>query len=391
MDTNIIRKGFGLKGEIADKVNTDYQGNLVDELITSNNQIVVGNTTIKLAKEFGFCYGVDRAIDYTYETLHKFPDKTIYLTGEMIHNPLVNENLFERGIKFLRGKYFQGEKIENIQKEDIVILPAFGVSTSMLKQLKSRDCIIVDTTCGSVINVWKHVKRLSSEGFTAVVHGKFYHEETIATASYAVNGKHLVVKDLDETQIVCDYILNQSNKNEFLDNFKGSYSQGFNPDEDLQKIGVANQTTMLAGDSLQVSKIIEDALIRKYGKDEINSHFRSFDTICSATQDRQDAIIELLETSPDLTLVIGGFNSSNTINLNNIASQYGNSFHITDAECIRDINSIRHKPVANDEIIITKNWLAQTELTIAITAGASTPNNVTSEVIEKVLELRQNL
>jgi 4-hydroxy-3-methylbut-2-en-1-yl diphosphate reductase len=391
MNNNIVRTGFVLKNEIAQKLNDEYHGNMVDKLLTANNQITIGNTTIKLAKEFGFCYGVDRAIDYTYETLHKFPDKTIYLTGEMIHNPLVNENLFERGIKFLSGKYHSGEVIEDIQKEDVVILPAFGVSTSMLEQLKSRDCIMVDTTCGSVILVWKHVKKFSSEGFTALIHGKYYHEETIATASYAVNGKYIIIKDLEETQIVCDFILNQKYKNEFLEKFKNAYSNDFNPEKDLQKIGVANQTTMLSGESLQVAKKIEDALIQRHGKDDIEKHFRSFDTICSATQDRQDAIIELLETAPDLSLVIGGFNSSNTINLNNIASQYGPSYHITNAECIIDENSIQHKPDAGSKTITTNNWLPQTELTVAITAGASTPNNVSSEVIEKVLELRQKL
>ena len=389
MENNIVRKGFGLKTEIEEKVKVDYKGNLVDRLIASNNELTFGNTTVKLAKEFGFCYGVDRAIDYTYETIHKFSDKTIYLTGEMIHNPLVNSNLFESGIRFLSGAYHQREKIEDIKKNDIVILPAFGVSISMLDQLKSRNCIIVDTTCGSVINVWKHVKRFSSEGFTAIIHGKYYHEETIATASYAVNQKYLIVKDLYETQIICDYILLPKNKTKFLDTFKNAYSQGFDPDIDLQKIGVANQTTMLAGESLQVAKKIEETLIIKYDSNSINDHFRSFDTICSATQERQEAIIELLKTSPDITLVIGGFNSSNTMNLNNIAVQYAPSFHITDASCLIDEKSIRHKPGINQEIIVTKNWLPKDDLTIAITAGASTPNNITSKVIEKVLELRK--
>lgn len=388
MNEKYYQKGFGLKKEVAGSIEKEYHSCLIDFIKASAYQITSGKTTVMLAREFGFCYGVDRSVDYAYQTLEKFPDKRIYLTGEIIHNPFVNDKLLKAGIKFLSGPHHKGEKIEDIQPEDIVILPAFGVSIPMLEQLKKRQCILVDTTCGSVLVVWKHVERFSGEGYTAVVHGKYYHEESIATVSRA-GAKYIIVRDITEAQKVCAYIQQGRNKEGFITYFEKSMSPGFDPDRDLKKVGFANQTTMLAGESLRISAMLEEALISRYGKQNISSHFRSFDTICSATQDRQDAIIEMLEKDPDLTIIIGGFNSSNTKSLTSIAQKYAPAYHIEDAAHLIDSCHIKNLPAGQSESTISENWLPDKPLTLAVTAGASTPDAKIGEVIEKIFLLRR--
>jgi 4-hydroxy-3-methylbut-2-enyl diphosphate reductase len=391
MGNTHIRKGFGLKDKIQNTLDQEYQSGLIDKIKASDSQYIQGNTTIKLAKEYGFCYGVDRSIDYAYQAVKKFPDKKIYLTGEIIHNPYVNKRLIEMGVMFLSGQYNKGESVQDIQKEDIVILPAFGVSISSLNELKNIGCILVDTTCGSVLNVWKHVKRFSGENYTALIHGKYYHEETVATASQtdlAQNGKYIIVRNFEETDRVCDFIRGKSDKTTFLHYFSKAVSPGFDPDRDLMKIGVANQTTMLANESLKVAEMVKEAMVDRYGPDSIDDHFRSFDTICSATQERQDAIIDLLDSGTNLTIVIGGYNSSNTNNLTNIAVRYGPAFHIEDVSALLDRDRIRHKIPDSQEMVTTTGWLPQGELTVGVTAGASTPDSKIEEVIKKILELR---
>ena len=391
MQNKYFRKGFGLKNEVVESIEKEFNSLIVDYMKSVDNSIAAGNTTIKLAKEFGFCYGVDRSVEYAYQTLKRFPGKKIYLTGEIIHNPFVNKRLVDRGVYFLTGSHNRGEKFDDIGSEDVVILPAFGVSVQMLEDLKKKDCILVDTTCGSVLVVWKHVEKFSREGFTAVVHGKYYHEETIATVSRTTlggTGKYIVVKDIPETQKVCAYIRNPQNKEEFLKNFEKAVSPGFDPEQDLVKIGVANQTTMLASESLQVGQLVQAALIGRYGKAQIDNHFRAFDTICSATQERQDAIKELLASKPDLTLVIGGFNSSNTRSLCSLASGYGPAFHVEGEADILNDREIKNQPVGTTNTVLSKNWLPPGKITIAITAGASTPNARIGAVISKLFQIR---
>jgi 4-hydroxy-3-methylbut-2-enyl diphosphate reductase len=391
MADKFFRKGFGLKNQVAGVVEKDYHSVLIDYIKSADYKVTFGLTTIKLAREFGFCYGVDRSIDYAYQTIRKFPDKNIFLTGEIIHNPFVNKRMIEMGVRFLSGKYNTGEKLEDIKSDDIVILPAFGVSISLLNKLRELDCILVDTTCGSVLNVWKHVERFTKESYTAVVHGKYYHEETIATVSRSTaqrGGKYLIVRDKHEAQKVCDYIRGNGDKTEFMKYFAKCISEGFNPDRDLVKIGVANQTTMLATESIEIGHMIKEALIDRYGSDKIDEHFRAFDTICSATQDRQDAIIEMLESGTDLSIIIGGFNSSNTMSLTNIAAEYGPAFHIEDATNLIETNRLHHKPPGRQPVTEEKKWLPKGEITIAITAGASTPNAKIGQVIQRILQMR---
>ncbi len=387
MNNTIVRKGFGLKKEIQETLEQEFDSRLVDELKAADYTLTRGNITVKLAKEYGFCYGVDRSIDYAYQTVEKFPDKKIYLTGEIIHNPFVNKRLAEMGVLFLSGQYNQGEKLEDIREEDVVILPAFGVSVDMLNDLKQKGAILVDTTCGSVLNVWKHVSRFSKEKYTALVHGKYYHEETLATVSQATmheDGAYIIVRNFAETDIVTDYIRHGGDKDAFMKTFENKLSPGFDPDRDLQKIGVANQTTMLANESLKIAEMVKEAMIDRYGKETVDDHFRSFDTICSATQERQDAIIDMLEKGVDLTLVIGGFNSSNTNNLTNIAKEYAPAFHIEDAGHIIDRNQIAHKVPDKTDVITSTDWLPEGKITLGLTAGASTPDAKIAEVMEKL-------
>lgn len=387
----VYRKGFGLKEEVAGELRKEYRSAMIQHLRDNGFEVQVDDLRILLAKEFGFCYGVDRAIDYAYETRQMFPDKTLYITYQIIHNPRVNSKLREMGVRFLSGGENENYSVDDVKPDDVVILPAFGASMEKMDELKKIGCTMVDTTCGSVMHVWKRVERYAKDSFTAIIHGKYYHEETIATASHATkfaSGKYIIVRDEDEAQFVCEYILNGGDKEIFLKKFQKAISPNFNPDTDLKRMGVANQTTMLSSESLHIAKMIQQAMEERFGKDHIKEHFRSFDTICSATQERQDAIIELGSKKPDLILVVGGYNSSNTNHLCEIGLRYGPTYHISDVDGILSSDLIRHKPFGEKEEIQTEGWLPQGKATVGVTAGASTPDKVVGEVIDRVLECR---
>src|SRR5258706_1225393 len=296
------------------QVLSHYRSELVDRIRALGHFLSADGLTIKLAKEFGFCYGVERAIDLAYAARKVFPEQPIYILGEIIHNPEVNDQLREMDIKFLSGKEKNAD-IEELKKDDVVIIPAFGTEIAVMEQLKARGCRFVDTTCGDVMSVWKRVRQYSRDSVTSIIHGKAWHEETRATSSQTGSGHYLVVFTLAETDYVCNYILHSGNKQEFLDKFKGAYSPGFDPDKHLDAIGVANQTTMLRGETEEVQRRLKRAMEQKFGPENIDKHFRFFDTICGATQDRQDALSKLLAEPLDLLLVIGGYNSSNTSHL----------------------------------------------------------------------------
>jgi 4-hydroxy-3-methylbut-2-enyl diphosphate reductase len=381
----INRRGFGLKQEILPLLEASYHSPLIDRIKASNYELTAGDIVICLAQEFGFCYGVDRAVDLAYETRRQFPDKKIYLTREIIHNPRVNTKLRELGIEFLNGN---GKSLDVVTQEDVVLIPAFGTPTQELEQLKSKGCVLVDTTCGSVVAVWRRVEKYAQDGFTAIIHGKFDHEETQATSSRATqypNGKFLVVRDKEQAQQVCNFILGKLPREEFLTEFKETASVGFDPDRDLIRAGCANQTTMLSSDSLEIAEMIQTAMKERYGAGHIADHFRHFDTICSATQDRQDAVLKLARAAVDLMVIVGGYNSSNTGHLCEISSQFCPAYHVRDAEEIISRDEIHHKPANQTEIVTAKNWLPQGKLRIGVTAGASTPNRVIEEVILKIM------
>ena len=382
-------RGFGLKAAIAPALAADYHSALVTRLKESGHVLTVGDLTFRLAREFGFCYGVDRAVEYAYETCRRFPGRRIFLTGEIIHNPHVNRRMEEMGIRFLRHTD-GGPGLDIVTPGDVVILPAFGVTLEALEALRAKGAVLVDTTCGSVMNVWKNVERFSSTGFTALIHGKIAHEETRATASRASQypgGRYLVVRDRAEAETVCAYIRRGGDPAAFLGRFARACSPGFSPDRDLQRVGLANQTTMLSSESIEIQTMVREALLDRHGPGEIDSRFRAFDTICSATQDRQDAVLELLAGGPDLMIVIGGYNSSNTTHLAALASRTLPAYHIDDAACIR-AESIRHQPPGGAGEVEASGWLPAGRVTIGLTAGASTPNNKIGEVVEAIVNLR---
>ena len=381
----IFRKGLDLKHEVAHVLAESYHSDLVRDIKDGGYRYRAGRVTIHLAREFGFCYGVDRAVDYAYQTRKRFPDRRVFLTGEIIHNPHVNDQLRAQGIRFLSDA---GESLGKLTPEDVVILPAFGITVDLLQDLSDRACTLVDTTCGSVLNVWKNVKRYADDGFTSVIHGKYWHEETRATASQARRsgaGHYLVVLDQDEARVACEYIRHGGDPATFLATFEHAVSPGFDPDLHLAKVGCANQTTMLSTESLEIGEMFRQAIRDRFGETSLAGHFRAFDTICSATQDRQDAVIALLAEQPlDVMVVVGGYNSSNTYNLARICADRLPTFHIAEPEGIVSAEEIRHKPIGTKQEISTTGWLPAGPISIGLTSGASTPDNLVGTVIRRL-------
>jgi 4-hydroxy-3-methylbut-2-enyl diphosphate reductase len=389
----IFRKGLNLKAEVAGDLAAAYHSALVDEVRAAGYARTTGRITVHLAREFGFCYGVDRAIDYAYQTRRRFPDRRVFLTGEIIHNPHVNDRLRAQGVRFLSDP---GEDAAALGADDVVILPAFGVSVGDLARLERQGCTLVDTTCGSVLNVWKNVRRYAREGFTSIIHGKVQHEETRATASQAseVPGAHyLIVRDEAQTAMVCDFIRGASTPGALLAEFAGAVSPGFDPERDLAHVGCANQTTMLMSESLKIAEMLRRAMADRYGAEALADRFRAFDTICSATQERQDAVVALLdEQSIDLAIVAGGYNSSNTCNLARICAERVPTFHIAEPACLVSAAEIRHRPIGAPSTVdvenaLTRNWLPSGTVRVGLTAGASTPNSIVGEIIERLERL----
>jgi 4-hydroxy-3-methylbut-2-enyl diphosphate reductase len=388
-----FQKGFGLKAAVGPILAQSYHSRVVDRLRELNHAARAGDLVLRLAREFGFCYGVDRAVEYAYETRERFPGRRIFLSGEIIHNPDVNGRLAGMGIRILPEGAGPAIRYADVEAGDVVILPAFGVPVAEMEHLRAKGCVLVDTTCGSVLNVWKNVHIYARDGFTAVIHGKHYHEETKATASQALThpgGQYLCVRDRPEAQAVCDFIRGRVPAEELRACFAHAASPGFDPARDLARIGVANQTTMLMSESLEIQEMLRAAMQDRYGAEELPRRFRAMDTICSATQDRQDAVLKMLqEGGLDVMVVIGGYNSSNTQALARICSARLPTYHIKGPEGIEAGGAIRHRPVgAHPEEVETPGWLPEGPVTVGLTAGASTPNNVVGEVVERILGLR---
>src|SRR6202453_3694555 len=374
------------------QVLSHYRSDLVNRIRDKDNVLSAdGHLTIKLAKQFGFCYGVERAIDLAYAARKVFPPpKQIYLLGEIIHNPEVNDQIRNMGIQIISPKPTEQE-LARLNPGDVAIIPAFGTEVDTKKKLVAKGCELVDTTCGDVMSVWKRVRQYSKESVTSIIHGKAKHEETKATTSQATAhgpGHYLVVFNLDETDYVCGYIKRGGNKQEFLDRFKGAHSAGFDPDVHLTAVGVANQTTMLRGETEEVQRRIKTAMIERFGPADIDKHFRFFDTICGATQDRQDALEKLLREPMDLLLVIGGYNSSNTSHLAEMGEAKLPTFFIKNAAMMISDNVIRHFNLTEQKEVETNGWLPPGKITVGITAGASCPNNLIEDAIKRLFELR---
>jgi len=425
---------------------------LVAKMRKNGFRLTVGDVTFVLAESYGFCWGVERAVAMAYEARNFFPEKQIWVTNEIIHNPLVNENLAAMDMKFVPVEKDGNKNFSDLQSGDVVILPAFGASIDEMALLKERNVQIVDTTCPWVSKVWSSVEKSKDKGHTAIIHGKYSHEETVATKSFA--SKYVVVKDMAEAEYVASYILNAGNRDEFLQKFRNALSPGFDPDVDLQKVGVANQTTMLKGETELIGKLFERTMIKRYGPQEVDNHFISFNTICDATQERQDAMYKMFgaeyeapssklyadlegeqvgvslksDAKPklsskamedltrgsgtvatdkkgdgvDLLLVVGGFNSSNTTHLVEIALEEGvPGYHIDCAERIGEAagelsNKILHKPLStppsqamlDEGLEVKEGFLPEGPVIIGVTSGASTPDSVVGECLERILALR---
>ncbi|QFZ93342.2 4-hydroxy-3-methylbut-2-enyl diphosphate reductase [Synechococcus elongatus] len=378
------RKGFSKTTDVSGALESAYQSDLIQALRQNDYRLQRGDMTIRLAEAFGFCWGVERAVAIAYETRQHFPKERIWITNEIIHNPSVNQHLRQMGVEFIPCE--QNEKdFSVVDRGDVVILPAFGASVQEMQLLDEKGCHIVDTTCPWVSKVWNTVEKHKRGAHTSIIHGKYNHEETIATSSFAET--YLVVLNLEQAQYVCNYILNGGDRDEFMARFGKACSAGFDPDRDLERVGIANQTTMLKSETEAIGKLFERTLLKKYGPQKLNDHFLAFNTICDATQERQDAMFQLVEEPLDLIVVIGGFNSSNTTHLQEIAIDRNiPSYHIDAAERIGPGNRIEHKPLGAD-LTVLEPWLPAGPLTIGITSGASTPDKVVEDVIERLFDL----
>ncbi|MEL7050563.1 MAG: 4-hydroxy-3-methylbut-2-enyl diphosphate reductase [Cyanobacteria bacterium J06588_5] len=379
-------QGFGQKEDVAGQMRSEYESSLIQKIRDHNNLLVEGDVTIHLAESFGFCWGVERAVAMAYEARQHFPQQRLWITNEIIHNPEVNEQLKAMNVHFI--ELVAGEKdFSGVGVGDVVILPAFGASVQEMKLLHDKGCTIVDTTCPWVSKVWNTVEKHKKRDFTSIIHGKYKHEETVATSSFA--GTYLVVLNLAEAEYVANYILSGGDRAEFMAKFANAHSEGFDPEKDLDAVGIANQTTMLKGETEQIGKLFERTMLKKYGPVALNEHFHSFNTICDATQERQDAMFNLVDADIDLMVVIGGFNSSNTTHLQEIAVERNiPSFHIDSAARIGPGNRIEHKPLHGESLVVETDWLAEGKLSVGVTSGASTPDKAVQEVIEKIFAIK---
>lgn len=388
---NYNRKGFGRKDETLQDIKKEYYSDIIQTLKANEYEYTWGNVTVKLAESYGFCWGVERAIQITYEAKKQFPEEKIWITNEIIHNPTVNKqfkNMNIEDIPIEGGK----KQFEAIDKGDVVLLPAFGASVEEMLVLDNKNVQIVDTTCPWVSKVWNSVEKHKKGEYTSIIHGKYSHEETVATASFA--GKYIIVKTMAEATYVFDYILggeldgSSSTKEAFMEKFKNAVSKGFDPDTDLVKVGIANQTTMLKGETEEIGKLAERTMMHKHGVENINDHFMSFNTICDATQERQDAMYKLVEDKVDLMLVVGGWNSSNTSHLQEIAEEYNIPSYWVDNETrIGPGNKITYK-LMHGELVEKENWLPEGPVTIGVTSGASTPDKAVEDVLVKIFAIK---
>lgn len=360
----------------------------------SPTRLDFGKVEFYIARHFGFCYGVENAIEIAYRAIHENPDKKIYLLSEMIHNPGVNEDLQSYGISFIQDTH--GKQLiswDEIHAEDIVIIPAFGTTLETEQILKERgvDVKAYNTTCPFVEKVWNRSDKLGNDQHTIIIHGKANHEETRATFSHsAKNAPSLVLKDLKEAQFLREVILGQKSTAEFLKFFEGKFTADFDPTKDLEKIGVVNQTTMLATETQEITDLLRDTMIEKYGLESIKEHIADTrDTLCYATNDNQSATYGLMEHEVDLAVVVGGSNSSNTTHLVNLLEEKFNTFFITNESDIHSIREINTFNIHQKSHELVANFLPthQDKIRIAITSGASCPDAVVDAVIQKLLAL----
>lgn len=355
-----------------------------------------GPVQFLIARHFGFCYGVENAIEIAYKAVAENPYKNIYLLSQMIHNPIVNQDLEERGIKFIMDT--QGNQFipwENITANDIVIIPAFGTTLAIEKLLSEKNIETkkYNTTCPFVERVWKQSEKLGNNDYTIIIHGKESHEETKATFSHSTkNGTSIVIKDIHEAKLLEDIILGKLPIDTFYEKFQNRYSSEFNPTTDFEKIGVVNQTTMLATETQEIADFLKNTMIKKYGIENIKNHFADTrDTLCYATNDNQQATIGLLQEPADLAIVVGGYNSSNTSHIVELCEEKLPTYFIDSANEIEDKNAINHFIYHQHQHAKTTNFLPnKSPLKIILTSGASCPDRIVDEVLEKIIGFYPN-
>jgi len=365
----------------------NYEASSISQIRETGGVWDFGGLVFHFPEHFGFCYGVDKAIDMVFETCERFSDRRIFLTDQLIHNPYINGKLREKGVLYLKRDAANLLVCGELGEGDVVVVSAFGTDFRDIENLKSRGVMIVDSTCGAIINVWKRVEGYARAGCITVMHGKRNHEETRATVSQAVKegGAYIIIENMKEAEELAAVIRGEAGESTFIRRYPDAVLKNFTFDASACKMGMANQTTMLKGESLQIQEKLKKAFIGRFGQEAVGSRFKSFDTICGATQDRQDALRKLLAKRLDLLLIVGGFNSSNTSHLAEIASLGDLPFyHIESAEDILSFEEIRARDPLTGRAGIEKNWFPKNTRDIGITSGASTPDVTLLSILQKI-------
>ncbi len=377
-------------GEVLDRQHSVYGSGFVKTMIQSGGRFESAKTgvTYHIPTHFGFCYGVEKSIDMAFETVRRFPDRRIFLTHDVIHNPKVNQDLKEKHVVVLGRTPDNQLILDQLTKEDIVVIAAFGSKHRDVEQLKAKDLLVVDTTCGAIVLVWKRVEKYAQNKYTSVIHGIWDHEETQATASQATKfGWHfLIIRNHEEAKDIDRFLKGELDAEAFMVKYARKASAGFDPKVHLQRIGIASQTTMFKTETLEIQEYLKGVYASNFAGDKPEDHFMKYDTICSATQERQDALFQLLDKKLDLVIIIGGFNSSNTTHLSEIASLKFPTFHVRGPEDLLDADTIRYLDPIKLEIRESRGWLNKNIKTVGISTGASTPDVLIEKVVARVEE-----
>jgi len=384
------------KAAVNEKMLSEMKSDLLDGMAASTYETTRGEgnaaVTFRLAQEYGMCWGAERSIELALAATEKFPEQRKHITNELLHNPGVNNMLKDAGVEFVEKTADGGKRFDDVSPGDVVILPAFGATLAEMQHFDDMGVTTVDTTCPWVTKVWNVVDKQVKKGLTTIIHGKYAHEEAIATASMCDH--YLMVKNMDEAEYVCKYMLNptEEGREDLMKKFAKAMSKGFDPDKHLKKLGLANQTTMYKKETQAIGKLFEKTMIMKYPEDAAD-RFIAFDTICDATQVRQDAIQDMIQDPRadelDFILVVGGYDSSNTAHLVEIPHDAGREvYHINEAECIREDNSLTHRLV-DGSIALKEDWLpTDRPVTIGVTSGASTPDAYVQDALERLVLLK---